>query len=30
MHLSGNIGIVPEIRGQGLLFQPFQFIFFMI
>jgi hypothetical protein len=30
MHLSGNIGIVPEIGGQGLLFQPFQVIFFMI
>jgi hypothetical protein len=30
MHLPGNIGIVPEIRGESLLLQPLQFIFFMI
>jgi hypothetical protein len=30
LHLLGDIGIVPEIRGQGLLFKPFELIFFVI
>jgi hypothetical protein len=30
LHLLGDIGIVPEIRGQGLLLKPFQVIFFVI
>jgi len=30
LHLLGNIGIIPEIGGQGLLFKPFQIVFFVI
>jgi len=30
LHLLGDISIVPEIRRQGLLFKPFQLIFFVI
>jgi hypothetical protein len=30
MDLRGHFGIIPEIRGQGLLLQPLQFLFFVI
>jgi hypothetical protein len=30
MDFGSHLGVIPEIGGQGLLFQPLQFLFFVI